>query len=76
MTSLDQLWQNAQAVTTGALRRADADINGTPRAKARYEAMSPGVRVWWKKIAIDRYGKTGWDDYMKAIDQGEKSNGR
>jgi hypothetical protein len=71
VVKLSELWQNAQNVTRSALNRADADVNGLPRAKTRYEQLGAAERQAMEQTVIERYGETAWDDFMQAIGGGD-----
>ena len=75
MKPFSQIWANAQEIAQGAMRRADADINGTERAKTRYEQLAPAERIALEKTVVERYGAAAWDDYMKAIGGGNGGQG-
>lgn len=64
---LGELWKNAQDVTRYALRRADADVLGTERARARYESMSPAARKAMERKVIAQFGRPAWEDFMRAL---------
>ena len=67
MKSMAQLWQNARQVVGRGLRQADAQVNGTPRARALYVQMNEPERAAMGEIVKGEFGQRAWDDFVQTV---------
>lgn len=64
---MQQLWDNARSVASAALRRADQQVLGTPRAQARYTSLPAPVQAAMRDTVVEEFGQASWDDFEAAI---------
>lgn len=72
---MQQLWDNARTVANAAMRRADQQVFGTPRAQARYTALPAAVQTAMRETVVEELGQASWDDFEAAIG-GQQDGGR
>lgn len=65
---MTQIWENARAVVGRGLRQADAQVNGTPRARSMFQQMSEPERAAMGEIVKGQFGEKAWADFVSTVD--------
>lgn len=70
MKDLGRLMSEAQRVAARALKRADATVNGTARARTMYLALPEQSRRALRETVVSQFGESAWRDFERAIGAG------